>query len=315
MSDEDEHTRLLAGEYEEDDLQETNPSILLLGPLGPSPNAITGPISPDTWVMRPTSTSMQSVEFLTSIRGFQCQCRKCGALATDPVTCSQCGSYGHSECLGLELFQGFPFCAECLCGVIAGYAEHRNRQMRAQWRLSYVEQLATWKTRATNALGLSTAMGTAVGGAAVTVAEAAVGFASGAVAAVAAATTRGRVPVRGAIRDESPRRARRGGSPRRALRDASPRRPLVQSTTPPPPEAPPAKAPAVTVLARTVTEPPPPAIPPTPSTGVAPVPKGGVRPHSVGARPRSRPFMTPAQAREQGHCLVVLVLLLLLLVH
>ena len=144
MSDDDEHTRLLAGEYEEDDLHETNPSTLLLGPLGPSPNAITGPISPDTWVMRPTSTSMQSVEFLTSIRGFQCQCRKCGALATDPVTCSQCGSYGHTECLGLELFQGFPFCAECLCGVIAGYAEHRNRQMRAQWRLSYVDGAACY---------------------------------------------------------------------------------------------------------------------------------------------------------------------------
>eukprot|EP00959_Pyramimonas_sp_CCMP1952_P429585 8996791-Pyramimonas_sp.AAC.1 len=46
------------------------------------------PTSSYTRVMSPTS--LQCVEFLSTYRGFQCDCPKCHTMVTDPVTCSQC---------------------------------------------------------------------------------------------------------------------------------------------------------------------------------------------------------------------------------
>ena len=55
----------------------------------------------------------------------------------------------------VEYFQGYPFCGTCMTGVIQEFAEYQNGLSREQWRRSLAGQLAAWRSRATEALGLS----------------------------------------------------------------------------------------------------------------------------------------------------------------
>ena len=135
--------------------------------------------------------------------GFRCLCPECNAMAVEPVTCSQCGRYGHAGCLRLEYFQSFPFCGACMCNIIIEYGQRENQKKREEWKTYYRQQLMTWKERVTTALGLSSAVGAMIGGATAVLAGSAVGLARGAVTAAAAATThergRSRDPARLAL--------------------------------------------------------------------------------------------------------------------
>ena len=82
--------------------------------------------------------------------------------------CTQCDVYGHAVCLGVERFQGYPFCGNCMIQVIQQYAAFQDGVKREQWTRSLSDQIVTWRQRATEALGLSATVGVALGGAAAT---------------------------------------------------------------------------------------------------------------------------------------------------
>ena len=231
-------------------------------PPAPSPSVLI-PIR-DTRVMSP-SNEQQCVPYQR--QPYQWHCQVCQMVVATPVTCSHCGTYGHGTCLRLEQFQGLQFCGNCMTTVIVHYSNQCDQQLREEWKRTYIDQLATWKARAVNALGVSSVMGAAVGGVAVTVAEAAVGFASGAVAAVAASTTRGR------------------DTTQRALTDG----PTITATT--------------TIALPQLPSPGPQEVIPPPPQPIAPTPKRRMRPQSADGRPNPRITMSPSRAKREGHCL------------
>ena len=79
----------------------------------------------------------------------------------------------------MEKFLDYDFCAQCIPGVTAEYAKFQDSQLRATWRRSLTEQVQGWQRRAIEAIGVSSTIGVAVGGAIATVAGAAAGLATG----------------------------------------------------------------------------------------------------------------------------------------
>ena len=134
----------------------------------------------------------------------QTVCQFCHAFVRGPSVCTGCGIYGHAECLRLERFVDYYFCSTCIPQVAAEYASFQDAQRREAWRRSLAAQIAAWKSRTIEAIGLSATIGVAVGGAVFAAAGVAAGLAQGAVRGAAAAssgpqlalpsTTDGRLP-------------------------------------------------------------------------------------------------------------------------
>ena len=137
-----------------------------------------------TRVMSPNPRSHEGV-----LDHVQAICQVCQHLAHDPSVCAGCGSYGHHECLGMEMFFDYAFCAQCIPKALAEYASFKDAQRRESWRRSLQTQIATWKSRAVEAIGMSSSIGVAVGGAVVAAASVAAGLAHGAVRGAAAASS------------------------------------------------------------------------------------------------------------------------------
>ena len=85
-------------------------------------------------------------------------CQRCEDPVHEPIMCTQCGIFGHAVCLGIERFQGYPFCAGCLSGVIVQFAEFQDAVKREQWTRSLQQQIVSWRQRAITAMGVSTAV-------------------------------------------------------------------------------------------------------------------------------------------------------------
>ena len=132
--------------------------------------------------------------------GFVALCQRCQVSVQEPALCTQCGIYGHPLCLNLEYFQGYPFCGSCASIVMSQYAAYEGALRREQWKRGLAQQIATWRARATEAIGLTASVGVALGGAAATAASAATalmrGVAQGALAA-------GRTSPRGMLADDA----------------------------------------------------------------------------------------------------------------
>ena len=82
--------------------------------------------------------------------------------------------------------------------IILEYRAREDQRKREEWKVFYMQQLATWKHRALTAVGVSTVVGMAVGGATAVMAGSAFGFAKGALAAA----TRGRDATQATIQDQ-----------------------------------------------------------------------------------------------------------------
>ena len=108
-------------------------------------------------------------------------CHRCGDPVHEPIMCTQCGAFGHTVCLGIERFQGYPFCSGCLSGVIRQFAEFQDAVKREQWTRSLHEQITSWRQRAITAMGVSTAVGVTLGGIAATTTGAALAMVKGVV--------------------------------------------------------------------------------------------------------------------------------------
>ena len=105
-----------------------------------------------TRVMSPNA----SEGFLLGIQG---HCHRCQAGVYEPVVCTQCGTFGHPQCLGMERFQGYPFCDRCMPYVVQQYATFQTGQRRQEWTRSLGDQITGWRERAVEALGMSASMG------------------------------------------------------------------------------------------------------------------------------------------------------------
>ena len=102
--------------------------------------------------------------------------------------CTGCGVYGHAECF---LFKGFfdcSFCPTCFFKAAAESAFLQDAQRREAWRRSLKSQIINWRSRVTEALGVSSTIGVAMGGAVVAVAGVAE-LAHGAVRGAAASSS------------------------------------------------------------------------------------------------------------------------------
>ena len=128
----------------------------------------------NTRVMSPT----QNEGLLVGLAG---QCNRCAQAVEEPMMCTQCGIFGHTVCLGIERFQGYPFCDRCLNGVTQQFAEFQDAVKREQWTRSLQQQIVSWRQRAISAMGVSTAVGIALGGVAATATGAALAMVKGAV--------------------------------------------------------------------------------------------------------------------------------------
>ena len=139
----------------------------------------------NTRVMSPTPNS-------GLLQGLQCLCPMCSSMTSEPTVCAYCGIYGHAICLGLQHFESYTFCAQCMRKVTQQFAEIQDANQKLDWHVRSSDQLQKWKTRAREAIGMSTSIGQAVGGAAATAAGAAVaaaqGFVNGAQSALAEQT-------------------------------------------------------------------------------------------------------------------------------
>ena len=127
----------------------------------------------------------------TLLLGMRCACQECGQLQVDPAICAQCGIYGHPVCIGIEHFQGYAFCRGCMHGIVIHYATIQDANLRREWQLALSSQVASWKDRARDAIGASASSGIAVGGAAASVAGAALALTQGIVQGVSSASSRG----------------------------------------------------------------------------------------------------------------------------
>ena len=139
---------------------------------------------PVTRVMSPNAGFQEGI-----FDNVQVICPICETQARDIAVCAGCGTYGHPECLRLEMFVEYPFCQACIPRVAAEYATFQDAQRREAWRRSLESQVSVWKSRVIEAIGLSSTIGVAVGGAVVAVAGAAAGLAQGAVRGAAAAAS------------------------------------------------------------------------------------------------------------------------------
>ena len=161
----------------------------------PSPEDVGGVLVP--FSSTPASGGIPSAANEGVLVGWDTLCCRCTHPVLDPVLCAQCGAVGHPVCLNLEYFQGYPFCGGCLGSVIQEYAAFQDALRREQWTRSLSGQIATWRSRAIEALGVSSTVGIAIGGVAMTATGAAVSLVKGVM--TGAATTSG--PTSAALQD------------------------------------------------------------------------------------------------------------------
>ena len=98
-------------------------------------------------------------------------------------------------CLGKGGFFDFFFCSRCIPQVTAEYATFRDAQRQESWKQSLTYQVSTWRTRAIEAIGLTSTLGVTVGSAVATAAGAAAGLAHGAVRGAVQVASASRSPV------------------------------------------------------------------------------------------------------------------------
>ena len=119
----------------------------------------------------------------------QAWCQICNDGVHEPLVCAGCGTYGHPACLRTEIFLDYHFCFQCFVRVTAEYATFQDEQRRNVWRQSLQAQITTWRSRAIEAIGLSSTIGVAFGGVVAAAAGAAADLAQGAVQGAAAASS------------------------------------------------------------------------------------------------------------------------------
>ena len=116
----------------------------------------------------------------------QLRCQACDTVVTCLFVCIGCGVYGHAQCLRLEQFFEYLFCPTCLPQAAAEYASFQDAQRREAWRSSLESHITRWRSRVTEAVGVSSTIGVAMSGAVVAVAGVAAGLAHGVVRGAAA---------------------------------------------------------------------------------------------------------------------------------
>lgn len=72
-------------------------------------------------------------------------CLTCGNESHEPVVCIGCGSYGHTSCLSLEYFKGYPWCVACFAKTAQAFAQMQDGIFREQWIRTLPEQNNFWK--------------------------------------------------------------------------------------------------------------------------------------------------------------------------
>ena len=111
----------------------------------------------------------------------QVYCQDCNTLVSCLYVCTGCGIYGHTQCLRLEKFFDYLICPPCLQKAAAEFASFQDAERRVEWRNSLEQQIIGWRSRVTEAIGMSSLVGVAMGGAMVAVAGVAAGLAHGVV--------------------------------------------------------------------------------------------------------------------------------------
>ena len=133
-------------------------------------------IVPHARVMSPNDEFRESIFDVTQV-----YCQVCDTVVSCLYVCAGCGAYGHTQCLHLEKFFDYLFCPPCFLKAVAEYASFQDAQRREAWRNSLALQLIRWRSRVTEAVGMSSTIGVAMGGAVVAVAGVAAGLAHGVV--------------------------------------------------------------------------------------------------------------------------------------
>ena len=111
----------------------------------------------------------------------QVYCQDCNTPVSCLFVCAGCGIYGHTQCLRLEKFFDCIFWSPCLQKAAGEFAAIQDAQRRVEWRNRLAQQILGWRSRVTEAIGMSCTVGIAVGGAMVAVAGVAAGLAHGVV--------------------------------------------------------------------------------------------------------------------------------------
>ena len=120
-------------------------------------------------------------EYSGSFDVAQVYCQDCTTLVSCLYVCTGCGIYGHTQCLRLEQLFDYLFCPPCLLKAAAEFASFQDAQRRDAWRNSLAQQIIGWRSRVTEAVGMSSSIGVIIGGAMVAVAGVAAGLAHGVV--------------------------------------------------------------------------------------------------------------------------------------
>jgi hypothetical protein len=94
------------------------------------------------------------------------QCPICSLQVSDPSICAQCGKFGHPICIQLQHFDSYPFCGNCMRIITIQMSDMHDAEQKLDWCLRADTQLVQWKKLARDAIGVSTSIGQAVGGAA-----------------------------------------------------------------------------------------------------------------------------------------------------
>ena len=115
-------------------------------------------------------------------------CQQCETPVFELFVCTGCGVYDHAECFRLERFFDYLFCPTCFRKAAAEYASFQDAQRREVWRRSLESQIINWRSRVTEAIGVSSTIGVAMGGAVVAVVGVAAGLAHGVVRGAATAS-------------------------------------------------------------------------------------------------------------------------------
>ena len=106
-------------------------------------------------------------------------CPACKTNVSDPFICAGCGSFGHPECLGAELFQDLPVCGACFHAILAEFSARDNAIKREEWRRLKHEQLEFMKIQTIKILNVTTLMGETIGAASATMIGGAINLAKG----------------------------------------------------------------------------------------------------------------------------------------
>ena len=131
---------------------------------------------PNARVMSPNDGSHEGI--LDEVRLY---CQYCDTPVTELFVCTGCCVFGDAENIRLERFFGYIFCPTCLPKAAAEYAAFQDVQRREAWRCSLESQILNWRSRVTEAIGVSSTIGVAMGGAVVAAAGVAAGLAHGVV--------------------------------------------------------------------------------------------------------------------------------------